>query len=191
VTVKPATREPAVPTGTVQASSGGAPLGPPVALAGGTATIPVTRTAGPIVVTYSGDRLYNAGSATVAYAATSASGTAAGAVAPTLSLSLGAPASLGALVPGRDATYSAQTTADVISTAGDATLGVSDPGHLTNGAFALADPLQVSLSKSSWTAPVTHDPVTIGFSQHIGANEPLRTGSYTRTLTFTLSTATP
>ena len=29
------------------------------------------------------------------------------------------------------------------------------------------------------------------FSQAIGANEPLRTGSYSKTLTFTLSTTTP
>jgi hypothetical protein len=33
--------------------------------------------------------------------------------------------------------------------------------------------------------------VVISFKQHIGANEPLRTGSYTKTLTFTLSTTAP
>ena len=81
--------------------------------------------------------------------------------------------------------------ADVLSTAGDAALSVSDPGHLMNGAFSLPSPLQVSFSKSSWTAPVSHDAVTIGFSQHIGANDALRTGSYSKTLTFTLSTTTP
>ena len=54
-----------------------------------------------------------------------------------------------------------------------------------------AEPLQVAFSKSTWTAPVSNDPVTIGFKQHIGANEPLRTGSYSKTLTFTLSTTTP
>jgi hypothetical protein len=62
---------------------------------------------------------------------------------------------------------------------------------LTNGALSLADPLQVAFSKSSWSAPVSNDPVTITFAQHIGANEPLRTGTYSRTLTFTLSTTTP
>ncbi len=41
-------------------------------------------------------------------------------------------------------TYNAQTTANVISTAGDATLSVADPspnatGRLVNGAFSLAD----------------------------------------------------
>jgi hypothetical protein len=30
--------------------------------------------------------------------------------------------------------------------------------------------------------------VAIGFEQHIGANDPLRTGGYSKTLTFTLST---
>jgi hypothetical protein len=68
---------------------------------------------------------------------------------------------------------------------------VSDPGHLTNGAFSLPDPLQVNLSKTAWTGPVSNDPVTIAFTQHIGANDALRTGSYSKTLTFTLSTTAP
>jgi len=93
--------------------------------------------------------------------------------------------------PGVDRTYAAQTTANVISTAGDATLSAGDPGHLSNGAFTLADPLLVTFSKRTWSAPVSNDPVTIAFSQHIGSNEPLRTGTYSRTLTFTLSTTTP
>jgi beta-glucosidase len=125
------------------------------------------------------------------YSATNASGSVGGTVPATLSLALGGPASFGAFVPGADRTYTASTTATVTSTAGDAALSVSDPGHLANGAFTLRDPLQVSLSKSSWTAPVSDDPVTIGFSQHIGATDPLRTGTYSRTLTFTLSTTNP
>jgi predicted amidohydrolase YtcJ len=118
-------------------------------------------------------------------------GDAGGVVQPTLSLTLGAPANLGAFTPGADKTYTAQTDAKVVSTAGNAALSVSDPGRLTNGAFSLAEPLQVSLSKTSWTAPASNDPVTIGFSQHVGANEALRTGSYSKTLTFTLSTTAP
>jgi hypothetical protein len=43
----------------------------------------------------------------------------------------------------------------------------------------------------SWSIPVSHDPVTIALRQTIGANDALRTGSYTKTLTFTLSTTTP
>jgi hypothetical protein len=114
-----------------------------------------------------------------------------GTVPATLSLTLGAPASFGAFTPGVEKTYSAATTANVISTAGDAALSVSDPGHLRNGSFWLPDPLQVSLSKTAWTAPVSNDPVLVAFSQHIGAGDPLRTGTYSATLTFTLSTTSP
>jgi alpha-L-rhamnosidase len=130
------------------------------------------------------------GSATFVHG-TSANGTVGGTVPATLSLSLGAPAAFGAFTPGVDKDYTAATTATVTSTAGDATLSVSDPGHLTNGAFSLPQPLQVSLSKASWTGPVSNDPVTIAFTQHIGAHDALRTGSYARTLTFTLSTTDP
>jgi hypothetical protein len=119
------------------------------------------------------------------------SGSAGGSVPATLSLTLGANASFGAFTPGIDKDYTASTAANVISTAGDATLTVSDPGHLMNGTFALPSPLEVTFSKSSWTAPVSNDPVTITFKQHIGAGDALRTGAYTKTLTFTLSTTTP
>ena len=110
----------------------------------------------------------------------------------TLSLTLGAPASFGTFTPNVDRTYEAATTANVISTAGDATLSVSpEPAYLTNGAYTLSEPLQVAFSKSTWTGPVSNDPVTITFRQHIGATQPLRTGNYSKTLTFTLSTTTP
>jgi hypothetical protein len=33
--------------------------------------------------------------------------------------------------------------------------------------------------------------VTVNFKQSIGANDALRTGTYSKTLTFTLSTTTP
>jgi hypothetical protein len=114
-----------------------------------------------------------------------------GTVPATLALTLGAPAQFGAFTPGVARVYEATTLANVISTAGDATLSVSDPGHLMNGTFALAQPLQVLFSKSSWTGPVSNDPVTITFKQAVGANDPLRTGTYNKTLTFTLSTTSP
>jgi hypothetical protein len=47
------------------------------------------------------------------------------------------------------------------------------------------------LSLLSWAAPVSNDPVAVAFKQDIGANDALRTGSYSKTLTFTLSTTTP
>jgi hypothetical protein len=114
-----------------------------------------------------------------------------GSVPATLALTLGAPASFGTFTPGVAHTYEASTTADVVSTAGDATLSVSDPGHLANGAFTLPQALQVTGVPKSWAAPVSHDLVTIGFKQPIGATDPLRTGTYSTTLTFTLSTTNP
>ena len=125
------------------------------------------------------------------YDQTTAGGTVGGTVPATLALTLGAPASFGAFVPGADRTYDASTTATVTSTAGDASLSVSAPAYLANGSFTLSEPLQVAFSKATWTAPVSNDPVSIGFKQHISATEPLRTGSYAKTLTFTLSTTTP
>jgi len=121
---------------------------------------------------------------------TPATGGVSGTVPATLSLTLGAPAMFGAFVAGVDRTYDASTTASIISTAGDAKL-TTDGGTLTNGSFSLKEPLQIAFSKSSWDGPASNDVVTIAFKQHIGANDPLRTGSYSKTLTFTLSTTTP
>src|SRR3954452_579754 len=73
-TVVPGTAEPVAPTGTVQFSAGGTPLGAPVALTGGKATLTVPSTAGAsaITATYSGDALYNASAGSAAYEAASA-----------------------------------------------------------------------------------------------------------------------
>ncbi|WP_053227172.1 hypothetical protein [Solirubrobacter soli] len=125
-----------------------------------------------------------------------AKSTAGGTVAPTLSLTLGAPASFGAFVPGVAADYTASTTATVTSTAGDATLSVADPsatatGKLVNGTFALTTPLQGLGAVKAWTAPTSNEVVPITFKQSIAANEPLRTGTYAKTLTLTLSTTNP
>jgi hypothetical protein len=112
-------------------------------------------------------------------------------VPATLSLTLGATASFGTFEPGTDRTYTTSTTATVISSAADAALTVSDPGHLTNGAFSLKDPLQVEIAPGAWSGPVSNAVSTITFRQHIGATDPLRTGAYGKTLTFTLSTTNP
>jgi hypothetical protein len=114
-----------------------------------------------------------------------------GTVPATLSLVLGAPASFGAFAPGVDRTYTASTTATVTSTAGNAALTVSGPLHLANGEFTLPEALHVDATPSSWSGPVSNDPVTVAFTQHIGDTVPLRTGAYTTTLTFTLSTTAP
>jgi hypothetical protein len=138
-------------------------------------------------------------------------GTVGGNVPATLSLSLGTAPSFGPFTPGVARDYTATGTANVISTAGDATLSVADPssvapGHLVNGAFSLASPLTAKATSAAgtgadyaalpanlltYTGPASNDTVTLGFRQSIGANEPLRTGSYAKTLTFTLSTTTP
>ncbi|WP_051324831.1 M1 family metallopeptidase [Candidatus Solirubrobacter pratensis] len=122
---------------------------------------------------------------------TDADGSVGGTVPATLALSLSGAASFAAFRPGLDNTYTAETTAKVTSTAGDAALTVSDPGHLANGAFTLPEPLQVQITPAAWTAPVSNATVAIAFKQHIGATDALRTGTYAKTLTFTLSTTNP
>ncbi len=123
-------------------------------------------------------------------------GTVGGTVPATLALTLGAPAMFPPFTPGVANTYTASTTANVISTAGDATLTVTDPsptntGHLVNGAFFLPQPLQGLGVVKTWTAPTSNESVPITFRQAIGANDALRTGTYSKTLTFTLSTTNP
>jgi len=108
-----------------------------------------------------------------------------------LALTLGPAASFGAFTPGVAFDYTAATAANVVSTAGDAMLSVSDPGHLMNGAFALPEALRVEIAPAAWTGPVSNAAVAITFRQHIGATDALRTGPYSKTLTFTLSTTTP
>ncbi len=140
---------------------------------------------------------------------TSATGDISGSVPATLALALGAPATFGAFTPGVDKDYLATMAATVTSTAGDAQLTVIDasanaPGHLVNGPFSLPKPLQAGVGSyaplredngptavKSWTGPTTNENVQLGFKQTIGAGDALRTGTYAKTLTFTLSTTTP
>ena len=110
---------------------------------------------------------------------------------PRCRLTLGPAPSFGAFTPALAKDYETTRTATVTSTAGDATLSVSNPGYLANGAYTLAEPLRVGFSKSVWTGPVSNDNVTIAFKQLIKATDPLRTGSYSKSVTFTLSTTTP
>jgi predicted acyl esterase len=136
-------------------------------------------------------------------------GTVTGTVPATLALSLGGPASFGAFTPGVSRDYLASLAANVVSTAGAASLAVVDPsstdtGKLVNGSFALPQALQARAQQGTFAevagspttlltygAPVSNDPVTIEFKQSIGATDPLRTGTYSKTLTFTLSTTEP
>lgn len=132
-------------------------------------------------------------------------------VTPTLSLTLGAAPSFGALVPGTARTYTASSTATVTSTAGSATLTAGDvspvaTGRLVNGAHALAAPLQIkagsgafqplgSLSSpitlQTFDGPVTAGQVALAYEQAVGATEALRSGTYSKSVTYTLETTTP
>jgi hypothetical protein len=148
--------------------------------------------------------------------ATNAESSASGEVPATLSLAIGAPAQFSPFIPGVAANYDASTSANVISSAGNATLTVSDPsdtatGHLVNGTFSLPSKLQARASSPAgsggdfadvggsanpttlltYAGPTANDPVTLSFRQAIGATDPLRTGTYRKTLTFTLSTTEP
>lgn len=114
-----------------------------------------------------------------------------GTVPATLALTLGPAPSFPPLVPGVEREYTAETSANVTSTAGAATLTVDDAGHVTNGAFTLAQPLRVAIAPAAWSAPVSNAASTITFSQAIGADEPLRTGVYSRTVVLTLATTSP
>jgi hypothetical protein len=47
------------------------------------------------------------------------------------------------------------------------------------------------LTLLTYPGPVANDAVSLQFQQTIGSTDPLRTGQYAKTLTFTLSTTTP
>jgi plastocyanin len=140
----------------------------------------------------------------------------AGNVPATLSLGIGTSASLGTFALGVATDYLATVNANVTSSAGDATLTVFDgsanaPGHLVNGAYVMAQALQVKATNAAnpntafaavpaaagpltlltWGGPVANDAVIVSFKQTVGATDPLRTGTYGKTLTFTLSTTAP
>src|ERR1700754_523726 len=147
-------------------------------------------------------------------------GGAGGQTPATLTLDLGQADAFTTFVTGVDRAYTTTATARIVSTALDATLSVADasatePGHLLNGTFALPQALQIGIARpdaeGNTPAPTTFSPVggtssptmlqtyntpvvetdTLTFKQAIGATDALRTGAYTKTLTFTLSTTNP
>ena len=59
------------------------------------------------------------------------------------------------------------------------------------GAFTLPEPLRIELGTASWSAPTSNEAVPVTFRQQINATDALRTGAYSRTVTFTLSTTSP
>ena len=135
-----------------------------------------------------------------------------GSVGDALSLTLAsASVSLGTFLPGVAADYLASIAATATATTPSALSVVdsgSDPGFLTNGTAKLASALQVKATNAStpsspystlaatpatlltYPGP-TSDAITIGLKQAISASEPLTTGTYGKTLTFTLSATSP
>jgi hypothetical protein len=134
----------------------------------------------------------------------------------TLTLSLGAPASFSPFIPGQSRDYLASTTAQILSTAENATLTVADAssdhtGHLVNGPYFLPAPIEVGAKRpdpatATTPAPVggssnpttllvyegpVNESITLNFEQSIAVTDALRTGPYGKTLTFTLSTTSP
>jgi hypothetical protein len=126
-----------------------------------------------------------------------------------LGLTLAPTTSLGAFTPGTTKDYTATTTARVTATTGDAALSVTDratsnQGRMVNGSTALPRPLEIGITGGpftpigaasvllkSWTAPMSIEPVPLTIKQSIVDTDPLRAGTYGKTLTFTLSTTTP
>jgi hypothetical protein len=167
------------------------------------------------------DAAGNSTTATRHYSVVPVSGDVGGGTAATLNLTLGTPASFSPFIPGLAKDYSTTLTANITSTAGDASLSVADPsatatGRLVNGTFALVNALQVSGAPSpgqkvavavepmgpvgssaapkkllTYSGPLGLEPATLTFKQSITGTEPLRTGGYSKTLTFTLSTTQP
>ena len=60
----------------------------------------------------------------------------------------------------------------------------ANTGTAYNNVGSSASPLNLL----TWSAPISNDAVTLKFSQLVNANDPLRTDTYSKALTFTLST---
>jgi cytochrome c len=137
-----------------------------------------------------------------------------GTVPATLSLTVGGPATFGAFTPGLPRDYVTTLSANVVSTGADAALAVSDPatataGRMVNGSHTMAQPLQLNATSAAGTGgplaplgadplpllsyggPVSNDQVTVNLKQAVASTDPLRTGTYSKTLVFTLSTTSP
>ncbi|MDA0181506.1 hypothetical protein OJ997_14470 [Solirubrobacter phytolaccae] len=180
-----------------------------------------TSTVGQSYITVTAKDAGNATSvAQAVYSIVEGGGDPGGQVPATLNLVLGTPTAFSPFVPGLTKDYLATLNAQILSTAGDATLTVNDAsatnvGKLVNGTFPLPTPVQAGAVKVPDTGPtpapssyaplggaatptplLTYDgPVSgsaaITFKQAINQADALRTGSYSKTLTFTLSTTNP
>jgi hypothetical protein len=141
-----------------------------------------------------------------------------GSVDTILELAVGnGPVNFGAFQPGVAREYLATVAPRITSTAGNTALTVHDPattgvGRLVNGTSTLQQPVQIystggngstagaggavggasaPTAVATWAGPIANGAVNLQFRQLISATENLRSGSYNKTLTFTLSTTAP
>ena len=63
----------------------------------------------------------------------------------------------------------------------------ANTGTAYNNVGSSASPLNLL----TYSGPISNDAVTLEFSQLVKATDALRTGTYSKTLTYTLSTTTP
>jgi cytochrome c len=147
---------------------------------------------------------------------TSSPGDISASVGSMLALTLAPTATFGPITPGVDHDYTTNVTGVVTSTDGDATLTVADTsanatGHLVNGAYALASAIRAQATNVahptsafapvtgtagplvllSYADPVSSDAITVGLKQSVSGGELLRAGTYSKALTFTLTSTTP
>ena len=125
-------------------------------------------------------------------------GTVGGTVPATLALTLGAPATFGAFTPGIAKEYTAAHDGQRHLHGGrrDAERRRSEHDQHRPAGQRRVRPgrsrCRASSSPRRWTGPVLQrDGARSRSSSSIAANDPLRTGTYSKTLTFTLSTTTP
>lgn len=135
-----------------------------------------------------------------------------------MGLSLPGTLNFGAFVPGIAKSYEQNIAASITTNTPDTTLSVFDPattntGRLVNGTRALTTPLTIKFASGTGATGLAGGPVggtaaptpllsyaspsntartaTLFFQQKVAANETLQSGSYGKTLVFTMSTTTP
>ena len=150
---------------------------------------------------------------TIVVSASDAGGDVGGSVPDVLAIVIGPAASLGQFLLAVTGDYTADLPATITSTMGNATLTATDPsviatGHLLNGNYVLAQPLQIRATDAAnsatsfgpltapatlltWNGPISTDNVTVSFKQPIAATDALRSGQYAKTVVFTLSSTNP
>ncbi|WP_170179091.1 OmpL47-type beta-barrel domain-containing protein [Solirubrobacter pauli] len=130
-------------------------------------------------------------------------------VSRALGLSVSGAATFGAIVPGVDRVYDAETLITVTSTLPATKLTVHDAGatatagHLVSGSHAMPQALQVGVGTAfsalsgtpatlaTWTTALGWEPVTLKFRQPVAKTDRLVEGNYSKRVTLTLGATTP